>query len=113
VIAREFVVAEGCEPDFALVFAAESIWSELLRPRSDGYLGTELHLVSLEERRYRVFDYWKSHLDFESFRESYQSDVEQFRKWLASKDLVQQETLLGSFYRGDSDFDEGVDLVPS
>jgi hypothetical protein len=111
VIVREFVVAEGCERDFALVFGPGGIWCELLRPRSDGYLGSELQLGSLADRRYRLFDYWKSHRDFELFREGYQDDVEQFRKWLANKDLVRKETLLGSFYGGPSDFDEGTDFV--
>lgn len=104
---------EGCEKDFELVFAPDSIWNEFLLQRSEGYLGTELHPGLPADRRYRVFDYWKSHRDFELFRAVYQQDVEQFRKWLANKDLAHQETLLGSFYVGESDLDEGSDLVLS
>ena len=110
---REFRVNEGCEKDFELVFALDGVWTELLQTRSEGYLGTELHLVSTADRRYRVFDYWRSHRDFELFREAYQQDVEQFRKWLTSKGLVHQETLLGSFYVGESGFGEGSGLVPA
>jgi hypothetical protein len=110
-VVREFRVNEGCEKDFELLFAPGGVWSELLQPRSEGYLGTELHLVSLADCRYRVFDYWKSHRDFELFRGLYQQDVEQFRKWLANKDFSRQESLLGSFYVGESDGDEEAGFV--
>jgi heme-degrading monooxygenase HmoA len=110
VIVREFWVRAGCEKDFEMVFGADGIWPGLLQPRSEGYIGTELEKDSLTERRYKVRDFWKSHLDFEAFREQSQHDIEQFREWLASKDLVEQETFLGSFY-DESDGDEDAGLV--
>ena len=65
------------------------------------------------ERQYRVTDYWLSHESFEDFRQRYQLEYEKFSRLIASDGLVERETLLGSFYRGDSDLDEGIDLVPS
>jgi len=112
VIVREFVVAEGSEKDFKKVFGSEGIWSELLR-RSAEYLGTDCRLEAAAERRYRVLDYWLSHESFEDFRQKYQLEYEKFSRLIASEGLVERETLLGSFYGGDSDFDEGIDLVPS
>jgi hypothetical protein len=112
VIVREFVVAEGREEDFKKIFGLEGIWSELLR-RSAEYLGTDCRLEAETERRYWVLDYWLSHEGFEDFRRRYQPEYEKFSRLIASEGLVERETLLGSFYRGDSDFDEGIDLVPS
>ena len=111
-IVREFVVAEGREEDFKKVFGSEGIWSELLR-RSAEYLKTDCRLEAAAERRYRVLDYWLSHESFEDFRQKYQLEYEKFSRLIASEGLVERETLLGSFYGGDSDFDEGIDLVPS
>jgi hypothetical protein len=109
VIVREFWVREGCEKDFELVFGPEGLWPGLLQPRSQGFLGTVLH--QLAEKWYQVRDCWKSHMDFEDFREQHQYDVEQFRKWLASKELVEHETLLGSFYTDEPDDGEDAGLV--
>jgi hypothetical protein len=112
VIVREFVTAEGREEDFKKVFGSEGIWFELLR-RSVEYLGTDCRLEAEAERRYRVLDYWLSHESFEDFRRRYQLEYEKFSRLIASEGLVERQTLLGSFYRGDSDSDEGIDLVPS
>ena len=103
-IVREFWVREGCGEDFELVFGPDGIWPELLQPRSDGFLGTLLHRSP--GNRYQVRDCWKSHMDFEDFRERHQYDVEQFQKWLASKELVDQETLLGAFYDNEEPGDD-------
>jgi hypothetical protein len=112
VIVREFVVAEGREEDFRKIFGPEGIWFELLR-RSGEFVGTDCRLEAAAERRYRVLDYWLSHESFEDFRRQYQLEYEKFSRLIASDGLVERETLLGSFYRGDSDLDEGIDLVPS
>ena len=109
VIVREFKVKVGCEKDFELAFGSGSVWCELLQRYSDGYLDTEVKVVSVEDRRYWVRDLWKSHWDFELFRARQQHEVEEFRKWLAMKDLVEHETLLGSFYdRAEGDEDAGL-----
>jgi hypothetical protein len=97
-VVREFRVNAGCEKDFELVFGEDGVWPRLLRRCSDGFVDTGLQAVSAADRCYKVRDLWKSHWDFELFRARYQPEVEQFRAWLAEKDLVEQERLLGSFY---------------
>jgi hypothetical protein len=111
VIVREFRVHVGCEKDFELVFGPGGVWVGLVQTRSEGYVRTEL--VPVEDRRFRVFDYWQSHWDFEVFRESYQEDIEQFRQWLANKDLVEYEKLEASFYADESDEGGDTGLVLS
>jgi hypothetical protein len=111
VIVREFRVNAGCEKDFELVFGGDGAWPQLLRRCSDGFVDTELQAVSPADRCYKVRDWWKSHWDFELFRARHQYEVEQFRKWLADKDLVEQETLLGSFYTDEPDGNEDAGLV--
>ena len=101
-IVREFQVRAGSEKDFELVFGPGGVWAALAQTRSEGYVRTELQAASLEDRKFRVLDYWQSHWDFEAFRESYQHDVEQFRRWLANKDLVEHEALVASFYTDES-----------
>jgi len=108
VIVREFWVREGCEKDFELVFGLDGVWPGLLQPRSEGFLGTLLHRFA--GNRYQVRDCWKSHVDFEAFREQHQYDVEQFQKWLAGKELAEQETFLGAFY-GDEEPGDDAGLV--
>jgi len=112
VIVREFVVTEGRQEDFRKIFGPEGIWFDLLR-RSGEYLGTDCRLEAETERRYRVMDYWLSHEGFEEFRKAYQLEYEKFRQLVANEGLIERETLLGSFYGGGSDFDEGIDLVPN
>jgi hypothetical protein len=96
-VAREFVVREGCEQDFSLIFGPDGIWCDLLRSCSKGFKATEL--IAVAPLRYRVRDYWTSHREFEVFRARHQYDVEKFRDWFASKELAEQETFLGSFYQ--------------
>jgi hypothetical protein len=97
VIVREFWVREGCERNFEEVFGPAGIWSELLQ-RSDQYVRTELRLQSGVERRYRVLDYWISHLGFEGFREQYQTECEKLSRLIAREEWIEREFLLGSFY---------------
>ncbi|HEV3039294.1 MAG TPA: hypothetical protein VHA33_16075 [Candidatus Angelobacter sp.] len=80
--------------------------------RSKQYLGTTLRQESKAERRYKIFDYWQSHVDFEEFRERYREACERFSLLIANEGLVEREVLLGSFYTAGSDWDEGTDLVP-
>ncbi len=75
-------------------------------------MGSELKVQSRTDRRFQVFDYWRSHEDFESFREERQQEYEKFSLWIRSERLVERETVLGSFYKDESDFDEGTGLVP-
>jgi hypothetical protein len=111
VIVREFRVKAGCEKDFALVFGPGGVWAALVQTRSAGYVRTQLEAASVEDRRFRVLDYWQSHWDFEEFRENHQYDVEQFRGWLANKDLVEHEILVASFYTDELDEGDDAGLV--
>jgi hypothetical protein len=109
VIVREFRVHAGCEKDFELVFGPSGVWASLVQKRSERYVRTEL--VPVEDRKFRVLDYWQSHRDFEAFRETYQRDVEQFRQWLANKDFVEFEKFEASFYTDESDGGDEAGLV--
>ena len=110
-IVREFLVRKGCENDFELVFGPSGVWSELLRSRSEGYGKTEVKVLSPEEGRCEVRDYWQSHFSFEAFRESYQLDVEKFHDWLASKEMILQEKYIGAFYLDEGDGGDDAGLV--
>jgi len=98
VIVREFVIREGCHKDFELIFGSDGVWPELLRRCSEGFAETGLEQVSSVANGYKVRDYWRSHRDFEEFRGQRRFEIDQFQRWLASKDLVEHETLLGAFY---------------
>lgn len=110
-IVREFRVSAGCEKDFELVFGPGGVWASLVQARSEGYVRTELQTAAIEDRKFRVLDYWQSHRDFEAFRESWQHDIEQFRQWLAKKELVESEKFEASFYIDESDEDDDAGLV--
>jgi len=112
-VVREFVVSNGRETDFERVFGVDGIWPELPRRRSARYLGSKLQSESKAGRRYRLFDYWRSHEDFELFRARYQQAYERFTGLIASEGLVESETVLGSFYQDDPDSDGGMDLAPT
>jgi hypothetical protein len=105
-------VAAGRERDFEKIFGPEGIWSELLR-RSGEYLRTDCKLETETRQHYMVFDYWRTHQGFEDFRVQHKPEYELFNRLIASESLVERETLLGSFYIGESDLDEGSNLVSS
>jgi hypothetical protein len=114
VVVREFRVVEGRQNEFEKVFCRGGAWPEFLS-RSVEYLKTELRLEPQGPRRYRVFDYWKSHWDFEAFRDKYQRELEEFSRLFLGEALVEREVFEGSFYEDDPGLgpDEGTDLVPS
>ena len=111
-VVREFLVGAGRERDFERIFGPEGIWPEFLR-RSGHYLGTELWLRSKTERRFRLKDYWRSHVGFEAFRAIHQLDCDRLNQLIAREELVVREEFLGAFYADDPGSDEGDDLVPS
>ena len=109
---REFLVTEGREADFERIFGLEGIWPELLK-RSRQYLGSLLQLESQAERRYRLQDWWASHLGFEAFRRIHQLDCNKLEQFIRHEELVRREEFLGAFYKDDPESDEGEELVPS
>jgi len=110
VVAREFWISEGREIDFERVFGPSGLWAEIFRKSSE-FLETELVCESRSELRYRTFDYWRSHLGFERFRERHQADFERLNLLIAAEGMLQKELLLGTFYIDDSDFEDGADLT--
>ena len=109
---REFLVREGRETDFERIFGPEGIWPDFLM-RSSQYGGSELRLKSKTERRFRLNDYWESHVGLEAFRAIHQLDCDRFDQLIAREELVVREDFLGAFYTDDSESDEGENLVPS
>jgi heme-degrading monooxygenase HmoA len=111
-VVREFAVVDERERDFEKVFGRDGIWSELLR-QSPGYIGSALRIeLGFESGRcYKVFDFWRSHEEFEGFRRERQQEIERFSLLLAAEEIVKRETVLGSFYQDDSGWDEGTGLV--
>jgi hypothetical protein len=95
---------DGRQADLEVVFGPGGIWSELLR-RAAGYVGTESWCESSTERRYRVRDFWRSHREFEVFRERFAAEVERFHSLLASEGIVSKFEVVGTYYdeRGDGD----------
>ena len=106
---REFVVRPGCEEDFALVFQPGGIWDDLVRSSAKGYRGCEL--LRMEPGQFELRDYWASHWEFEAFRGRSQEQIELFRRWMAGKEWIEREELLGMFYVDEHGFDEGTGLV--
>ena len=62
---------------------------------------------------YTVLDFWKSHVDFESFRERSAADVDRFRRLLLVDGVVKRELMLGSFYESDPGPQDDSGLVPA
>ena len=96
--------------EFEEAFGPEGIWVVLLS-RSTGFLETEVRCE--EGSRYRVTDYWSSHLEFEAFRQRFSADVERFSRLILAEGLVESEALLGAFYEDWPGADKGDDLVPA
>lgn len=105
------VAGEGREGDLKRVFGPNGSWSDLLG-KAAGYLGSELVCKSRRERRYRAFDYWTSHWEFEFFREAHQKELERFTEWVMNDCLLEKEIFLGAYYRDEPEPDEGTDIVP-
>jgi hypothetical protein len=99
---RLFWVGDGRQADFEVVFAVDGIWSELIGNVA-GYLGLEVASKSQAERQYRVLDFWKSHTEFERFREARVTEIEKFNLLLANEGLVVKQELAGTYYETDGD----------
>ena len=104
---RLFRVGHGRQADFEAVFAPDGIWAELIASGT-GYLGLAVKSESKVERQYRVLDFWKSHADFERFRESRAADIEKFNLLLANEGLVEKQELAGTYYEADDGDESGL-----
>jgi heme-degrading monooxygenase HmoA len=100
-------VVAGREAEFEKFYDSGGEWQELLK-KQEGFLRTELRYESVAEARYSSFDHWRSHTDFEVFRETFQVDVKRFEDEIAERKLIESEVLLGSYYVDESGDDEGL-----
>jgi hypothetical protein len=55
-----------------------------------------------------VRDFWRSHREFETFRERFAVEVERFHSLLISDEIVSKFEVVGTYYDGRGD---GGDLV--
>jgi hypothetical protein len=91
-----------------VVFGPDGIWKELLGKARE-YLDTEIECESPVEGRYRVRDFWKSHLGFEGFRERFVVEYEKFDRLIVAEGLIEKQQLVGEYYLGEGS--DGDDLV--
>jgi hypothetical protein len=78
---------------------------------ANGFVRSELICESRVERRFRLWDVWKSHFDFENFRVAQQQAIDELAQLNRSRDLVLREVQLGAFYI-DGPGDDWTDLTP-
>ncbi len=69
--------------------------------RAEGYRKTELKCES--SRTCEVRDVWRSHIEFEAFRERFAADYQRFSERLLAEGLIERQEWLGSFYEDESD----------
>jgi hypothetical protein len=87
------------------VFGASGIWPEFLS-RNAAYIATAIERESNVERCYRVRDFWKTHRDFELFRERMSADLEKFDRLIELEGLIEKQEFVGAYYEkrpGDED----------
>jgi hypothetical protein len=81
--------------------------------QAEGYIGSAVSCESRAEGVFTVRDFWKSHVDFEAFREKFAADVMRFRQVLVADGVVRRELMLGSFYECDPGPEDNSGLVPA
>ena len=111
-IVREFQVREGREREFEEVYGVLGGWSEFLA-KKQGHVKSELRCESKADRRYRLWDFWLSHSDFERFRDEFQADLAEFNRKVEEQGLLEKEILLGSFYLDESGPEDEAGFVPA
>jgi hypothetical protein len=56
----------------------------------------------LGEDRYRVRDFWSGHREFETFRERFAEDFNQFERRI-TEELVEEQEFVGAYYEAGGD----------
>jgi hypothetical protein len=59
---------------------------------------TEFWSESAVERRYRVRDFWMTHLEFEAFREGFALEYGTFEQLLLAEGVVEKQEIVGAYY---------------
>jgi hypothetical protein len=96
VVDRRFWAGDGRQRDFEAVFGAVGIWQELAVQA--GMIRTEFWCESAVERRYRVRDFWTTHLEFEAFREGFALEYRKFEQLLVAEGVVERQEIVGAYY---------------
>ena len=94
VIAWEFHLHPGAEPEFERLYGPGGEWARLFA-RSEGFLGLELLRENSDRARYLVLDRWSSKAAFETFRDHFLTEYEALDR--RSEPLFEREEPVGSF----------------
>jgi heme-degrading monooxygenase HmoA len=93
-IVWEFRVREGREQEFELLYNSEGLWAQLFRS-SPGYHGTKLLRDTDGTRRYMTIDRWHTMLDFQQFKNMFQSEYKAIDE--KCEEFTETERLVGIF----------------
>ena len=63
-----------------------------------GMIRTEFWCESAVERRYRVRDFWTTHLEFEAFRQRFALEYRNFEQLLLAEGVVERQEIVGAYY---------------
>lgn len=93
-IVWEFLVREGREQDFEILYNGEGLWAELFRS-SPAYHGTKLLRDTDGTRRYLTIDRWHTHQDFLIFKETFKPEYMAIDE--KCEEFTEGERLVGIF----------------
>jgi heme-degrading monooxygenase HmoA len=93
-IVWEFRVQEGREQEFELLYNSEGLWAILFRS-SPAYHGTKLLRDTDGTRRYLTIDRWHTMLDFQQFKQMFQSEYKAIDE--KCEEFTESERLVGIF----------------
>jgi ribosomal-protein-alanine acetyltransferase len=94
VVAWAFQVAANHCDEFESAYGPNGDWVRLFR-RAEGYLKTELHCDPENAGRYITLDFWRSHKQYEVFKDLAKSAYQEIDT--KCERLTQDERLLGEF----------------
>jgi heme-degrading monooxygenase HmoA len=93
-IVWEFRVRQGREQEFELLYNSEGLWAILFRS-SPAYHGTKLLRDTDGTRRYQTIDRWHTMLDFQQFKNMFQSEYKAIDE--KCEEFTESERLVGIF----------------
>jgi len=93
-IANEFIVKEGDQGQFELIFGPGGLWS-LMFDQAAGYRGTTLLRDTRNPQRYLMIDMWDAEDQRDSFLASHQAQYSDLDAALA--DCTENQTIIGVY----------------
>jgi hypothetical protein len=102
-------VGDKREQDFEAIFAVDGIWQELAAHA--GMIRAGFWCESTVERRYRVQDFWATHVEFEAFRERFALEYGKLEQLLLAEGVVERQEIVGAYYVNEGS--EGDLAVPA